>query len=105
MLRWRDSFYTDRHPRPADVLLLIEISDTTLRYDRSTKLALYARAGVQRYWIVDVADRTVVVFTEPAAEGYRREVRTRPGERIALGAPGSGLDDVTIDVTEVVGTP
>lgn len=104
VLRWRNSFYADRHPLPADVLLLIEISDTTLRYDRSTKLALYARAGVQCCWIVNVADQAIAVFTEPTAEGYRREVRLRPGERIALGAPGSGLDDITIDAAEVFGT-
>ena len=103
VLRRRESFYADRHPTAADVLLLIEISDSTLGYDRSTKLALYARSGVQSYWIVDVRDRAVVVFSQPSPAGYGNEQRLRAGDRIALGAPGSELHDIEIDVAAVVG--
>lgn len=99
LLRWRESFYADRHPTAADVLLLIEISDSTLRYDRGTKLALYARTGVQRYWIVDVHDPAIVVFGDPAADGYRSECRFRAGERIALGPELPGLQ---VDVAEIL---
>jgi Uma2 family endonuclease len=103
LLRWRESFYTDRHPTAADVVLLVEISDSTLRYDRSTKLALYARSGVQAYWIVDVQDRSIVAFGEPSGEGYLRERRAGPGERIALGAPGSELARLELEVAAVFG--
>ena len=105
LLRWRESFYTDRHPTAADVLLLVEISDSTLRYDRSTRLALYARGGVQAYWIVDVQDRCVVVFNEPADGTYRQEQRLRTGERLVLGDEGSPLAGLVLDVDAVLGPP
>lgn len=103
LLRWRDTWYTDRHPTAADELLLVEISDSTLRYDRSTKLALYARSGVPTYWIVDVQDRSIVVFSEPAGDTYRQERRLRAGERLALGVEGSALAGLVVDVDEVLG--
>jgi Uma2 family endonuclease len=103
LLAWRDSYYADRHPTPEDLLLLIEISDSSLRYDRSTKLSLYARAGVETYWIVDVRARALVVFSEPSAQGYGREERYRPGERISLGRPGSVLAGLEVDVAAIVG--
>ena len=65
LLRWRDNYYIDRHPTPADVPLLIEISDNSLSYDRTVKRALYARAGVPRYWIVDVSDDRSLLSPNP----------------------------------------
>ena len=103
LLRWRESFYADRHPLPADVLLLIEIADRSLRYDSTTKLSLYARAGVPRYWIVDVRDRSIVEFTRPGGERYLAERRLRAGDRIALGDAGSALEGLEIDVGELLG--
>lgn len=103
LLRWRESFYADRHPLPADVLLLIEIADRSLRYDSTTKLSLYARAGVPRYWIVDVRGRSIVEFTRPGGERYLAERRLRAGDRIALGDAGSALEGLEIDVAELLG--
>jgi Uma2 family endonuclease len=60
-----------RLPESADVLLLIEVSDSTLRFDRKVKLPLYARRGIAEAWIVNVAGRTVEVHRDPHAEGYR----------------------------------
>lgn len=65
LLRWRDNYYIDRYPTPADVLLLIEISDNSLSYDRTVKRAPYARAGVPRYWIVDVSDDRSLLSPNP----------------------------------------
>ena len=103
LLRWRDNYYIDRHPTPADVLLLIEISDSSLRYDRSVKRALYARAGVPRYWIVDIVDRSVIVFGIPGPDGYRSEQRYSEGERLPLGDADSPLAGLTLDVSEIIG--
>jgi Uma2 family endonuclease len=102
LLQRRDSFYADRHPLPADVLLLIEISDSSLHYDRTIKLALYARAGLPRYWIIDVKDRSVIEFTQPWQAGYRSERRLRQGDRLALGEAGSPLEGLTIDVSDLI---
>lgn len=62
--------YMRRHPGPEDVLLLIEVADTTLRYDRSTKLPLYAQAGIAEVWIANIQDRCIEVYREPAGTGY-----------------------------------
>jgi Uma2 family endonuclease len=57
--------YVDQNPGPEDVALLIEVSDATIRRDRGTKLRMYARAGIAVYWIVDLASRSVEVYTDP----------------------------------------
>ena len=103
VLRWRKDFYAGRHPLPADVLLLIEIADSSLRYDSSTKLALYARAGVPRYWIVDVRDRSILAFTQPAGDRYLSQQRWRAGDRIPLGEPGSPLAGLEVNGSELLG--
>jgi Uma2 family endonuclease len=63
--------FTDRHPRPEDLLLLIEVSDTTLRFDLNAKANLYARAGIREYWTVDITGRRLIVHRQPSPEGYR----------------------------------
>lgn len=73
--------YTERHPAPADLLLVVEVSDTTLRFDRTTKAALYARAGIREYWVVDIFGRQVFVHRQPTSDGY--------GEVTAYGAEES----------------
>lgn len=62
--------YREGHPGPADLLLVAEVSDTTLRFDRTTKAALYARAGIGEYWVVDVTGRQVFVHRRPTPDGY-----------------------------------
>lgn len=62
VLKRRDDFYKSRHPRPADTLLVIEVADTSLRYDRERKLPLYARQGVPEAWLVDLRARRLVRY-------------------------------------------
>jgi Uma2 family endonuclease len=59
------------NPKPADVLLAIEIADSSLRFDLRTKAALYARAGIEDYWVIDIPGRRIVVHREPSAGRYR----------------------------------
>ena len=76
------------NPKPADVRLLVEISDTTLSFDMGTKARLYARAGIAEYWVVDVAGRRVLVHREPRAGAYGSIKAYREGESIVpLAAP------------------
>jgi len=74
LLKRREDFYSGRRPTAADVLLLIEVSDSSFAYDQSTKRALYARYGIEEYWVVDVQGEHVFVYGEPAGEGYARVV-------------------------------
>lgn len=70
-------------PVPKDVLLLIEVSDTSLSFDRNVKLPRYAQFGVPETWIVDLNGRLITRYSEPAGDGYRVAVSFRPGETIA----------------------
>jgi Uma2 family endonuclease len=71
ILRWRDDFYRAGPPGPSDVLLIIEVSDTTLGYDRDIKLPLYAVAGIPETWIVDIKADRLRVYRDPADDAYR----------------------------------
>ncbi|MHB1911128.1 MAG: Uma2 family endonuclease [Acidimicrobiales bacterium] len=97
--RSRADFYAERHPLADEILLAVEVSDSTLRWDRSVKTPLYARAGVVELWVVDVNARTVEVCTGPGQDGYS-EVRT-------IGLDGEidlcGLDGVVIRVADFLG--
>ena len=78
LLTWRDDFYRSRHPVPADVQLLIEVSDTTVSSDRTEKCPLYARAGISEVWLVNLPEQRVEVYTEPRGSrfGMVRVVRS-----------------------------
>lgn len=75
--------YTENHPGPEDLLLVVEVSDATLHFDRSTKAALYARAGIGEFWIVDVVGRQIFVHRQPTPEGYTDIAAYGAEERIA----------------------
>lgn len=72
LLRPRADEYTTAHPTANDVLLLIEVSDSTLRYDRERKLPLYAQHGIPEVWLIDVQQRRLLRFTEPSAGLYQK---------------------------------
>ena len=89
--------YKDREAYAEDVLLLIEVADTSLRYDRSTKLRLYAAAGVPEYWLVDCTTESIEVFRSPDAEGYRDVSRIEGEGTLTVEA----VPDVTLQVGEI----
>ena len=101
LLRWRDDYYEGGHPRPADVLLLIEVSDTTLDYDRNTKLSAYARAGIPEVWIVSRQDRRIETYTSPTEGTYSNVRHAGPNDTIAPQA----FPDVTLEVGQFFPQP
>jgi Uma2 family endonuclease len=78
--------YRESLPGPEDVLLLIEVSDTTLSYDRNVKLPLYARAGIPEIWIVDLTGEVIECHIGPSGDIYRHVERARRGEEIRSSA-------------------
>lgn len=82
VLRARADYYRKAHPCAADVLLLIEVADATVRFDRDVKIPLYARHGVSEVWLVDVARRCVEVYRDPQpTDGeYHQMTLYRQGE-------------------------
>ncbi len=92
VLRFRDDYYGSHHPTPTDVVLAIEVADTSLRYDRNEKMPRYGMAGIPEAWLVDVQAGTIKVFTEPQADGYGRErVVARGQEIVSLAVEGLRL--------------
>lgn len=65
--------YEEHHPTPAEVYLLIEVSDTTLKFDRETKAPAYGRSGIAEYWVLDVVARKLHVYRSPSKNGYQSE--------------------------------
>jgi Uma2 family endonuclease len=82
ILRRRDDYYTNAHPLPGDVLWLIEVADSTVRYDRDIKLPLYARAGIPEAWLLDLANRQLEIYRDPSPEGYRQMLKPHRQEQI-----------------------
>ena len=73
LLRRRRDFQI-QPPRVKDVLLLVEVSDSSLVYDRDIKIPLYAESGILEAWLIDLTSKTIFVYRRPSPEGYR-EVR------------------------------
>lgn len=86
-------------PGPEDALLVIEVSDTTLSYDKNVKLPLYAAAGIPEVWVVDLSGRKVEVHSEPGPSGYRASRSFGPGEAIV----STAVEGVSLPVDEVLG--
>jgi Uma2 family endonuclease len=99
LLAPRDDFYASGKARPADVLLAIEVADTSVDDDRDVKRPLYAEAGIGEYWIVNLLDRCLEVYRQPQADGTYADARTlRPGDAAdVLALPG-----LTLAVADVV---
>jgi Uma2 family endonuclease len=76
----RSDFYCGQHPTASDVLIVIEVADSSLRYDRDVKREAYARAGIHEYWIVDVNGACVHVYRSPSGGHYTSETLHRAGK-------------------------
>jgi Uma2 family endonuclease len=89
ILRNRPDDYSSAHPSAADILLLIEISDSSLKYDQEVKLPLYAEAGIPDYWIFNLVDNYLECYSEPYKDsqgkfGYRRKLILLPNESVSF---------------------
>ncbi len=98
----KDNNYLSSHPLAADILLLIEIADSTLKYDRETKLSLYAEAGISNYWIFNLVDNNLEVYSQPFQDnkgqfGYRSKQIILSNETINL----PDFNDVNLDLSKV----
>jgi Uma2 family endonuclease len=98
VLKPRADCYASRHPRPAEVLLLIEVADTTQEKDRDVKLPLYARAGIAEAWLVDLKKGVVEVCRKPARDGHADIRVARRADRVAPAA----FPDVELTVGQLL---
>ena len=99
VLKPRADFYASAHPKGDDIMLAIEAADTSPRYDREVKGRLYARAAIAEFWLIDLPNERIEVFSQPQADGYASSRLARRGERLSIAA----LPDAVLSVDEVLG--
>ncbi len=97
LLKPRPDFYETAHPRPEDVLLLVEVSDSILRYDRDTKIPLYAKVGIPEVWLLDLVNQRLAVYRYPSADGYRQIQFPTPDEPMTP----TLLPELTLRITDL----
>jgi Uma2 family endonuclease len=92
LLRRRPDFYASRAARPEDTLLVVEVAESSLPYDRDVKAPLYARAGIPEIWLVNLTEESLTVYREPGPEAYRNVSVVRGNARLSPQAfPEFGL--------------
>jgi Uma2 family endonuclease len=89
--------YAVRHPIPEEVIFAVEVADTSLKYDRETKIPLYAACGIAEAWLVDLTSRTVTVFSQPVGATYASQRTFGAADLV----PVPGLDGASISVVEL----
>jgi len=99
LVRRRADFYSTGKPGPDDVLLLVEVMDTSAETDRSVKLPLYARAGIAETWLLDLTTDRVEVFRQPTPAGYRPSETIERNGRVTPGA----FPDLSLTVGDLLG--
>ena len=99
LLRPRADAYRDAHPGPDDVLLIVEVSHSTVEYDRDVKTPMYAEAGIPELWLVNLDEDYIDGLSDPVGAGYGAVRRYARGGRIAPAL----LPDAALDVSEILG--
>lgn len=97
IIRGCNDDYRNRHPGPADVGLLIEVSDSTLERDRTQKLAAYIKGGITVYWIINLVERQVEVYSDPRPDGYWSIQVFTPGQHVPVMLDGRLIGHVAVD--------
>jgi len=96
VVRGHQRDYLGRHPTPAEVALLIEVSDTSLDADQGTKKELYASAGVPVYWIVNLVDHRLEVYTGPQGDDYASRADLAPGDSVTVVIAGQTVGQIAV---------
>jgi len=99
LLRRRSDYYASAHPGPGDLLLMVEVADTSADYDRGVKAPLYAGAGIREFWLVDLQGQRIEVYRDASPEGYRQMRTVQRGERLSPEA----LANLELSAEDVLG--
>jgi Uma2 family endonuclease len=99
ILQRRSDFYADAHPQPQDIFALVEVSDTTVEFDRTVKVPLYAKDNIAEVWIIDLNAEIVQVYREPSAMGYQQLQTFRRSQSVAFQA----FSDIQFGIDQLLG--
>lgn len=99
LLKRRSDFYAQSHPSPQDVLLLVEVFDSTIEYDREIKKVIYAKAGIREFWLVNLLNNTVEVYSQPKNGNYHLARILESGETVEATA----VENLKMQIDEILG--
>ncbi|MGA9995430.1 MAG: Uma2 family endonuclease [Pyrinomonadaceae bacterium] len=99
LLSWRDDFYRKAHPTPDDVMLIIEVADSTVESDRSYKIPLYAQAGIREAWLVNIPEEQIELYAEPQGGAYQISKTLKRGDELQ----SQTIADLKISVSALLG--
>lgn len=99
LLRFRDDDYETAHPVPSEVLLLVEVADSTVDNDRDVKIPIYARSHIQEVWLVNLVENCLKVYRQPTPNGYSLILKLYAGQEVAPIA----FPDFTVSVDWIFG--
>jgi Uma2 family endonuclease len=99
LCKWRADFYSSHHPRPDEILLAVEVADTTLRKDLELKLPIYARFGIVELWIEDLPHNRILIFRNPEGDQYQTRLTATFGDTLSVLA----FQDVIIKAEQLLG--
>ncbi|MBC7912460.1 MAG: Uma2 family endonuclease [Pyrinomonadaceae bacterium] len=99
VLKPREDFYAVDHPTPGDVLLVVEVADTSVEYDRKIKLPLYARASVPEVWLVNLPQATIEIYRQPLDGTYREIHLVKHGESLV----SQVSPNLTLEAVDILG--
>ncbi len=99
LLKRRDDFYAQANPQPADVLLIIEVADSSVEYNRDIKVPLYAGAGIPEVWLINLSEETIEIYTRPVGDTFQELRIAKRGESLTA----KSIPSLTIDADVVLG--
>ena len=97
VVRGPEDLYQDRLPEAKDLALVVEVADSSLERDRGGKRNAYARARVPIYWIVNLVERQIEVYTQPGSSGYASRIDFLPGDQVPLVCDGVEFTKIAVD--------
>jgi Uma2 family endonuclease len=98
LLKPNNDFYSSRHPNADDVLLLIEVADSSLSFDQNQKLRLYASHNIPEYWLMNLNDSCVEVYRQPHSDCYAEKTTLRVADSVTL----SQLNQITLHIADIL---
>ena len=98
LLKPNADFYSSRHPNANDVLLLIEVADSSLTFDQNQKLRLYALHGIPEYWLLNLNDSSLEVYRKPNGEVYAEKTTLRAGDILTLSQP----PEISLSIADIL---
>ena len=99
LLKPRSDFYAEAHPLPSEVLLVVEVADTSVEYDRQVKAPLYARAGIPEMWLVNLPEEMILVYTQPENGAYQNHRQFMQGDSFS----STTIPDLTLSIEDILG--